>query len=480
MKFTVAADQFVNSLNKLSSIVPTKSPLPILGNVLLILEGNNLEMLASDLETFIRTKTSVKGKEDGRVTVPYKKLSDLSKSLSSSFSNVNLTEKLKKSVYDDLRNEAKLTDVFADRFKYDSSSESLVYVGVLTAIDKEKIDTLIDENQKFIDSDENLKHLGDSNAKLKEVVELLYKKSESFLAKKTLEITVDGKSRMTLKTQNNKKYNLSGEPADDFPLPEENNHLSSLKINSGVLKRLIGKVFHAANKDEIRRNMSGVLLEAKEEEIRSVATDGYRLAKLIYKTTHKGIADSKIVIPVKTCNLIQRLSSEAGTVEIQFDENDLRIFFPDAEIYSKLIDETFPNYESVIPNDGNKTLRIVKKELQDSLHRALICADVITKRVKMEIKNNSVTITSENPETGTEAEETLPCNFTAMSGDADFDATPFTTAFNTGFLLDAVNQIETNEIIFKMNQPSKASIAYPTEQPDNEDFIELIMPVRVS
>ncbi|MBN8571984.1 MAG: DNA polymerase III subunit beta, partial [Ignavibacteria bacterium] len=53
-------------------------------------------------------------------------------------------------------------------------------------------------------------------------------------------------------------------------------------------------------------------------------------------------------------------------------------------------------------------------------------------------------------------------------------------AFNTGFLLDAVNQIETNEIIFKMNQPSKASIAYPTEQPDNEDFIELIMPVRVS
>jgi len=480
MKFTVAADQFVNSLNKLSSIVPTKSPLPILGNVLLILEGNNLEMLASDLETFIRTKTTVKGKEDGRVTVPYKKLSDLSKSLSSSFANVNLTEKLKKSVYDDLRNEAKLTDVFAERFKYDSSSESLVYSGVLTSVDKEKIDTLIDENQKFIDGDENLKHLTDSNSKFKESVDSLFKKSESFLAKKTLDITVDGKSRMTLKTQNNKKYNLSGEAADDFPMPEEKDSLSSLKINNAVLKRLIGKVFHAANKDEIRRNMSGVLLEAKEEEIRSVATDGYRLAKLIYKTTHKGIEDSKIVIPVKTCNLIQRLSSEGGTVEIQFDENDLRIFFPDAEIYSKLIDETFPNYESVIPNDGNKTLRIVKKELQDSLHRALICADVITKRVKMEIKNNTVTITSENPETGTEAEETLPCNFTSMSDDADFDATPFTTAFNTGFLLDAVNQIETSEIIFKMNQPSKASIAYPTEQPDNEDFIELIMPVRVS
>jgi DNA polymerase-3 subunit beta len=480
MKFTVAADQFVNSLNKLSSIVPTKSPLPILGNVLLILEGNNLEMLASDLETFIRTKTTVKGKEDGRVTVPYKKLSDLSKSLSSSFAGVNLTERFKKSLYDDLKNEAKLTDVFAERFKYDSSGEALVYSGVLTALDKEKIDSMIDENKKFIDSDENLKHLSDANDKFKEAVEALYKKSEAFLAKKTLEISVDGKSRMTLKTQNNKKYNLSGEPADDFPMPEENNHLNSLKINSGVLKRLIGKVFHAANKDEIRRNMSGVLLEAKEEEIRSVATDGYRLAKLIYKTTHKGIADSRIVIPVKTCNLIQRLSTDSGQVEVLYDENDLRIFFPDAEIYSKLIDETFPNYESVIPNDGNKTLRIVKRELQDSLHRALICADVITKRVKMEIKNNNITITSENPETGTEAEETLPCNFTAMSGEGDFDAAPFVTAFNTGFLLDAVNQIETDEIIFKMNQPSKAAIAYPTEQPDNEDFIELIMPVRVS
>ena len=480
MKFTVAADQFVNSLNKLSSIVPTKSPLPILGNVLLILEGGTLEMLASDLETFIRTKTNVKGKEDGRVTVPYKKLSDLSKSLSSSFASINLTEKFKKTLYDDLKNEAKLTDVFADRFKYDSSSESLVFSGVLTAMDREKLDTLIGDNQKFIDSDENLKHLTDSNSKLKEAVENLYKKSESFLAKKTLDISVDGKCRMTLKTQNNKKYNLSGEPADDFPMPEENNSLKSFTINNTVLKRLIGKVFHAANKDEIRRNMSGVLLEAKEDEIRSVATDGYRLAKLIYKTTQKGIADNKIVIPVKTCNLIQRLSGDNGSVEIQFDENDLRIFFPDTEIYSKLIDETFPNYESVIPNDGNKTLRIVKKELQDSLHRALICADVITKRVRLEIKNTEVTIKSENPETGTDAEETLPCTFTSMSGDSDFDTAPFVTAFNTGFLLDAVNQIETNEIIFKMNQPSKASIAYPTDQPDNEDFIELIMPVRVS
>jgi len=40
--------------------------------------------------------------------------------------------------------------------------------------------------------------------------------------------------------------------------------------------------------------------------------------------------------------------------------------------------------------------------------------------------------------------------------------------------------METPEVIFSFNTPAKASIIIPTEQLPDEDFMELIMPVRVS
>ncbi|HMS63809.1 MAG TPA: DNA polymerase III subunit beta [Ignavibacteria bacterium] len=378
MKFSVKGDKLVDSLSKLNSVIPTRSPLPILDNILFELTGNELKLLASDLEIFIRTTLEVEGKKDGKVAIPAKRLLDISRTLSSA----------------------------------------------------------------------------------------------------SLTVEVNEKNRISIKTTNG-KYSLGGEPAEDFPVPEEKSGMNKLELEGQMMRRCLSKTIHAVNTDELRRNMAGVLLDVNNTELKFVATDGFRLAKLIKNDFKPQIeAEEKIIIPLKTGNLILRINNGDDTT-IEFDEVDLKISFAGVEIFSKLIDDTFPSYENVIPKDNDKKLKISKNDFSNSLKRALIFSDVITKRVKLEITNSSIQIKADNPEIGSEGEEAIDCTFVSDTGSEDFDKTPFVIAFNAGYLLDAVSQMETEEINISFGSSSKAAISTPSEQVANENFIELIMPVRV-
>lgn len=378
MKFKTTSQEFVTAFNKLNSVIPTRSTLPILDNVLFELNGNKLTMLASDLEIFVNSSLEVDGIEDGKIAVDAKRLLNFVRTL---------------------------------------SKEELTFEG--------------------------------------ETTKLLVKTKKS-------------------------KYSFPCESADDFPLPEETSLKNVVKIDGGVLKRFISKVIHSVNTDAIRRNMSGVLFDIRKDQLRLVATDGFRLGKIIKENfNHPDIRDSKLVVPTKTCNLYIRLN-ENQPAELSFDENMLRITFDDVEITSKLIDDTFPNYESVIPKDNDKTLKTNTGEFQQSLKRAQIVSDNITHRVKLEVKNDTITVRADNPEIGADGEESFDCSFVNNDGEEDFDAKPFSIAFNAEYLLECLNQIETDEVFMNFTTSSKAAIATPTEQKEDENFMELVMPVRIS
>ncbi|HLT24908.1 MAG TPA: DNA polymerase III subunit beta [Ignavibacteria bacterium] len=379
MKFNITGEEFVNSLSKLSSVLPTRSTLPILDNILFELKGNTLKLMASDLEIWVRVTLEVDGEGDGTVAVDGKRLLNVARTLPS----------------------------------------------------------------------ENLK------------------------------IESNDKNKLTIKTKKG-KYTLPGEAADEFPAPEERDDFSKIELDGSVLRRFIGKVIHAVNNDDLRRNMAGILFDIKSDELRLVATDGFRLGKIIKSDfKHQGIPQTHMIVPTKTCQLYLRLNSNNDST-MEFDNNILKMSFDGTEIFSKLIDDTFPNYESVIPKENDKVLKVQKSDIQSSLKRAEIVADVITKRVKLEIKDKTMTIKADNPEIGSEGEETIDIEFIENdAGNEDFSKNPFVIAFNAGYLLDCVSQIETDEILLSFSSPSKATIANPSAQEENENFMELVMPVRI-
>ncbi|MFA5405506.1 MAG: DNA polymerase III subunit beta [Ignavibacteria bacterium] len=481
MKFNISVEQFVNALTKLNLVIPSHSTLPILDNIMFDLKGNELTMLASDLEIFIRNSVKVEGLEDGEIAMPAKKLLDLARLLVTKFENVIASVDFEQDVYYALNRNEKIAELLKMNLKYELSKNTLIYKGIFTLEEKDKISEILNNEKNSADNSEE--ELKGNIEILIDGIDRLYKEAENIskkmYEKRKIKIDVNEKNKVTI-TSKNGKYTLFGEPVDDFPIPEDRTDLNKMEIKSAVLKRFLMKVRHSVKYDEIRRNMAGVFFDIKKEELRFVATDGFRLSKILTKNfSHNNPKDDNFIVPLKTCEMILKLCNDGDSV-IEYDNNLIKVIFDNLQIYSKLIDDTFPNYETVIPKENDKRLKIFKSELQNSLRRALIFADVITKRVKFEIKNDSLMIKADNPEIGAEGEEIIEGSFVSDNNDVDFDKEPFVIAFNVGYLLDCLAQMETPEVIFSFNTPAKASIIIPTEQLPGEDFMELIMPVRVS
>ncbi len=82
MKFAVSRDALLKPLNLVAGVVERRQTLPILANVLLVLEGDRLSLTGTDLEVELvgRLQLPAPG-VDGEVTVPARKLVDICKSL---------------------------------------------------------------------------------------------------------------------------------------------------------------------------------------------------------------------------------------------------------------------------------------------------------------------------------------------------------------------------------------------------------------
>ena len=392
MKFSAKSNDLINAVNKVIGVTPTRSTLPILGNIFMSLDGNDLTVIASDLEVYIKVVINVDGKQNGQVAIPAKKL-----------------------------------------------------------------ETLL---QNLLDKD--------------------------------LNIELQQNFKLSIKAKGG-RWSITGEDPNDFPLSGEIENPKSIQIENSLLSKYLSKAVHAASHDELRRSMNGIFFEIKSGEFRVVSTDGHRLVKII-KTNFDYEGDKlSMLVPIKTCQMITRLfkggykapdqkgedentemeevSSEPGSsVTIYFSSEFLQCTYNNITITSRLIDDTFPNYESVIPTDNEKKLKTERASLIGSVKRSIIMSDQVTNRTSFNVNGNELKVNSANNEFGTDSEETIECSFTE---DEEFEI-----AFNGKYLLDALQQFDGTEIIFDFSTALKAAVLTPTEQAEDEEMMMLVMPVR--
>jgi DNA polymerase-3 subunit beta len=392
MKFSAKSNDLISAVNKVIGVTPTRSTLPILGNIYMSLDGNELTVIASDLEVYIKVVINVEGKQNGQVAVPAKKL-----------------------------------------------------------------ETLL---QNLLDKD--------------------------------LNIELQQNFKLSIKARGG-RWSITGEDPNDFPLSGEIENPKSIQIENLLLAKYLSKAVHAASHDELRRSMNGIFFEIKSGEFRVVSTDGHRLVKIIKKNFDYEGDKLSMLVPIKTCQMITRLfkggykppdqkgegdnaemeevASEPGSsVTIYFSSEFLQCTYNNITITSRLIDDTFPNYESVIPTDNEKKLKTDRTLLIGSVKRSIIMSDQVTNRTSFNIVGSELKVNSANNEFGTDSEETIDCSFTE---DEEFEI-----AFNGKYLLDALQQFDGNEILFDFSTPLKAAVLTPTEQAEDEEMMMLVMPVR--
>ncbi len=481
MKFSISAEKFFNAVNKLNYVVPGSShtTLPILTNIYFKLAGNNLKMVTTDLEAFITTDLIVDGDEDGGVAVPAKKLLELLKAMIIKNESVNVAVPFSKETFGLLSGEGLVPDINIYSIKYDKTRETLEYKGSIpeeTFISIKKEFKSFKEKTGSIAADDLKSGLDAMEKAIDELGNVAVASFKKLTEKLKIRFDSNDKFKITVNSKNG-KYSFFGEPIEDYPLPEEKADLSRIDISGEKFKKFLQKVKHSVKNDEIRRNMAGVFIDLRKNELRFVATDGFRLSKIITSDfSHTNSKDENFILPIKTVDLLPKIVSDSNII-MEFDNVMIKCTIDNFNVYSKLIDDTFPNYESVIPQDNDKKLIINRYELISTLRRAMIFTDTVTKKIKFEVSGNELKIKSDNPEIGGEGEETINCDFKTNNGDEITDE--FSIAFNVSYLLDCLSQMDTDDIMFTFSAPAKASILLPVASLSEENYMELIMPVRV-
>ena len=285
-----------------------------------------------------------------------------------------------------------------------------------------------------------------------------------------LTLSSDEKNFVTIECSSG-SYSIAGKSPEDFPAVPVLEDGETIKINNEMMHRIIEKTAFAVSADMLRPALTGVLFEFKDDKLTTVATDGHRLAKLsINKST--GIKeDKRIIIPKKFLSLI--LSALSGSEENNFTvtENHVMITLGRTKFFTRIIDEKYPDYSSVIPTENDKEINVKVEGFLSSAVRVSIFANKTTQQIKLTISNNNIKISSADPESGGSGSEDIDCNY---SGE-DIEI-----GFNSEYLKDILRQIDTDDLIMTLRAPISAGLVYPAEQAENEVYTILLMPIRLT
>jgi len=264
------------------------------------------------------------------------------------------------------------------------------------------------------------------------------------------------------------KYKLAGDNPEDFPKIPSAADTKTVSLTSSIISRAIVKTAFATSNDELRLAMTGIYTKIDFNKIIFVATDAHKLVKYTFGNISSEHSNS-FIIPKKGLSLLRNIFKDSDA-EIEMSFNNNNVFFQQEEnrVIIRLIDDDYPDYNMVIPVNNTNILTIERKALLSSLKRINVYANKTTNQAIFNITDGSLTISAQDLDFSNEATEQLSC---AFSGE------DMTIGFNAKFLVEMLNVIDSDEVIFELAEPNKAGILIPAEQKDNETLLMLAMPV---
>jgi DNA polymerase III subunit beta len=268
------------------------------------------------------------------------------------------------------------------------------------------------------------------------------------------------------------KYRLSGHRSDEYPRTPSLEDTISIELSSSVLANAINKTIFATGNDELRLVLSGVFCELSPDDVTFVATDAHKLVRYKRMDTRSDNSVS-FILPKKPLNLLKNiLGSQDIPVKVEYNRTNAFFSFQKINLICRLIDGKYPNYDAVIPTDNPNKLTIDRQLLLNSIKRVSIFANQSTHQIRFKLSGKELVLSAEDLDFSNEAKERLTCSY---EGD-DLEI-----GFNSKFLLEMLNNTDTDEVRLEMSAPNRAGILLPVNNENkDEDILMLVMPVMLN
>jgi DNA polymerase-3 subunit beta len=156
-------------------------------------------------------------------------------------------------------------------------------------------------------------------------------------------------------------------------------------------------------------------------------------------------------------------------VEVARSENHLGFRSETVQVYTRLIEGPYPNYEQVIPKDNDKHMVAEKAKLTQAVRRMAIVASDQTHRIRMSLGGPMLRFSVESPDLGAANEEL----------EVEYDGDPLEIGFNAQYLLELLRYMPTDEVRMSFKAPERAATMQPLGNEDTPEYMCLVMPLRL-
>ena len=263
------------------------------------------------------------------------------------------------------------------------------------------------------------------------------------------------------------RFSLAVLPAGDFPKVESGQEAVQMTLDSGDMRRLVHKVGFSMAQQDVRYFLNGMLLEVTADHLRTVATDGHRLAMCTVESGVAGVERLQVIVPRKGVQEIARLLDEAGDeVALSVSENHMRVGHGGYSLTSRLIDGKFPDYEKVIPGDVTRVIVGDRDTLKVAFQRASILSNEKYRGVRLHVDGEQLTVRANNPEQE-EAEEII---------NVSYDGDPMEIGFNVGYLQDVLNVLPAENVRLGVSEGNNSALI---EAAGDDLACYVVMPMRL-
>jgi DNA polymerase-3 subunit beta len=270
----------------------------------------------------------------------------------------------------------------------------------------------------------------------------------------------------------NGMFSLPVENADEFPQPQSiADDATTITLGTQLLGDNINRSIFATAQDELRPVMNGIYFDLSPECLAIVASDGHKLVRNKVLSV-KSEQPASFILPKKPASLLKNvLGKNGGDAVIRFDERNAEINFEDGQIICRLIEGRYPNYNSVIPQNNPNQLVIDRMGLLSALRRVQPFANDSSNLIRFHVENGVLQLDAEDYDFSKTATERMTCEYNGMSMSIGFKGSSF---------IEILSNFESEQVIIQLSDPSRAGLVLPSEQPENQDVLMLMMPMLLN
>lgn len=272
----------------------------------------------------------------------------------------------------------------------------------------------------------------------------------------------------------NGRFSIVGQNGIDFPvLPViKTEKRFSFNVAAEVLLSGISKTLFATADDELRPVMGGILVEASTERLTFVASDAHKLVRY-QRSDSKADDSASFILPKKPASLLKNiLPREDSVVSVEFDDRNAFFNLSDYKVVCRLVEGNYPNYNSVIPKNNPRKVRIDRLEFYNILRRVSVFSNQASNLVKLQFTPNQITVSAQDVDFSISAYERHKCLY---EGD-DMEI-----GFKSVFLLEILSNIASQDVVLELADPTRAGLFLPSESStEDEDLLMLLMPMMIN